>query len=83
MLQQRNFCRDKCFYVTKNISENGKIKAGNMSRHFQGMSRHKVRSQHSKASKLCRDIEVLCSDNHNKMLRELCRDIGFYCHDKD
>ena len=33
------------------------------------------RSQHSKAKRLCRNREVLCHDNHNKMLRELYRDI--------
>ena len=43
----------------------------------------KFRSQHSKVDRLCRDREVLCSDNHNKMLRELYRDIGFYSRDKD
>ena len=43
----------------------------------------KFRSQHHKARRLCRDREVLCNDNHNKMLRELSHDIGFYCCGKD
>ena len=29
----------------------------------------KFRNQHSKARRLCHDREVLCSDNHNIMLR--------------
>ena len=38
--------------------------------------------EHSKARRLCRDREVLCCDNHKKMLREQCCDIEFYYCDK-
>ena len=39
---KRQVGHDKGFYVVKNISENDKIKVGNMLRHLTNMSQHKV-----------------------------------------
>ena len=45
-----------------------KIKEGNMSRHFQGLSRHRVQIKQYKITRLCRNIENACHDNNNMQL---------------
>ena len=51
-----------------------------------GLGRHscdiKFRRENRKARRLCHDGEVLCHENHNKMLREQCCNIDFYCFEK-
>ena len=49
----------KVFYVATNSQRMTKIKEGNMLQHFQSMLRHKVQSQHCKATRVCRDRKVL------------------------
>ena len=50
-----------------------KIKEGNMSRHFQGLSRHRVQIQYYKTTRLCCDIENIYRDNNNM---QLCRTLS-------
>ena len=80
MAEQRDKSRqvgqDKRFYVATNISKNDKIKAGNMSRHFQSMSRHKVQKSASQGK------TTMSRQPQQNAEEELCHDIGFYCHDK-
>ena len=80
--KSRQVSRDTSFYVMTNISENDKIKAGNMSRHFKSMSRHKVQKSSSQGKKVMSQQRsfILRQPQHN-VKKELCRNIEFYCHD--